>query len=311
MQKRSAMTKRSLNPWLALARLILVVIPVLFLVGIVVWNRAAATSGLVVAECESSSNAATNRLCYENYLREILQREGASTALRTLELLENRSPIVRQYCHEIAHTLGHAGLEQYGTLAATLSAGTMACFAGYYHGAIEVALHDKQTYAHTIQSACVGTSGLAAEQCLHGLGHGILRSRQYDLELALPDCDLLAEEQRSRCYSGLFMEDRVSKFGHTLISGRAGRIQDDGTDFWPCFSVGEQYRRHCFYYGTARLLYEKRLPLTAAAAACRSLPEEYRSSCVWGFGKDAAWEGLRANDLSKTTRARQLPGSLP
>src|SRR3990172_4033186 len=132
-------------------------------------------------------------------------------------------------------------------------------FAGYFHGVLEVALPEAPDYTAAVKEACSGTSQKDGEfrfyQCVHGLGHGVTAYRQYDVENALGDCDLLATSwQKKSCWGGVFMENIDSKFAHAMGLEQQGKLIDDGSYFWPCLSVAEGYRPACLRMITARIL---------------------------------------------------------
>jgi hypothetical protein len=261
-----------------------------------------------IAACEELGVTAAGRKCYEEALTAILVAEGADRAVALLSPLEQASPIVKTYCHGIAHVLGHAGFAHYGSMKDALSHGTMDCFAGYFHGVLEVALPEAPEYATAIKEACAGTSQRDGEfkfyQCVHGLGHGVTAFRQYDVEEALSDCDLLSTDwQRTSCHGGVFMENIDIKLSHAMGAVRQGRLQDDGSDFWPCLAVAAGYRVACLRMITARILPAHSHNWQYAATACDGLTNPvYRSACFESYGRDAAGEALhtslsRVNEL--------------
>lgn len=269
-----------------------------------------------IGACERLGVSAKGRDCYEDYLTSILKTEGAEAALREMKALEEKSAIVRTYCHGIAHTLGHAGYEFYGTLSEALSHGSMDCFAGYFHGVLEVALPEAADYPAAVKEACSGMSQKDGEfrfyQCVHGLGHGVTAYRQYDIEQALGDCDLLASSwQKESCWGGVFMENIDSKFAHAMGPERQGRLRDDGSDFWPCLSVGEEYRPACLRMITARILPKHGRDWHYTKDACDRLDVSlYRRLCFESYGRDAAGESLSAGLQRANELCDMVPGEM-
>lgn len=254
----------------------------------------------ILSECEQQGLSASGRECYEAYLTHLLQQSGAEKAVSQLGVFEKESPIVKTYCHAIAHNLGHEGYKYYGNAKEALSQGSMDCFAGYFHGVLEIALPEAADYQQAIVDACTGTGGQDGEfrfyQCVHGLGHGVTAYRQYDVEKALSDCDLLASPwQKESCWGGVFMENIDGKFAHAMGLEQQGRLTDDGSDFWPCLSVGEGYRPACLRMITARILPKHGRDWDYTKKACAGLSNDsYRRSCFESYGRDAAGESLSA-----------------
>ena len=257
-----------------------------------------------IASCEEKGLSAEGRQCYEDYLIDLLKQEGAEVSVDQMGQFEAGSAIVKTYCHGIAHTLGHAGYEFYGSLQEALSHGDMDCFAGYFHGVIEEALPEAPDYNQAIKDACNGTSQKDGEfrfyQCVHGLGHGVTAYRQYDVLAALADCGLLASSwQQESCWGGVFMENIDSKFVTAMGFERQGSLQDDDTDFWPCLSVTEAYRPPCLRMITARILPKHDRSFAYASQACDGLEvDRYRGLCFESYGRDAAGEALHT-ELNK------------
>src|SRR5262249_3599746 len=75
--------------------------------------------------------------CYRQAFGNVAYRTGPSRALALLASDSTRIPGVEADCHQIAHTIGHAGLAYYRDNAAVaLAHGSMTCNSGYYHGVI-------------------------------------------------------------------------------------------------------------------------------------------------------------------------------
>lgn len=252
--------------------------------------------------CETNSSPPQSRRCYENYLSDLLKVEGSAKALFQLKKLEEDSQLVRQYCHEIAHTLGHVAFQRYRIISEALKKGDHTCFSGYYHGVLESALAESSNIQETVRSACSAEAWTPFQltQCLHGVGHGVTAYRHHNITKALADCDSLINSwQQEVCYNGAFMEMISKDFAHQVKITDPEAPQDDGTDFWPCLTVEERYRDQCFRYATSRLIFILGKSFFEAYRACEKLAEPTsRRACFNSYGRDVAYEGIRY-DLSQ------------
>ncbi len=101
-------------------------------------------------------------------------------------------------CHLPAHTLGNFSYEIYGEKA--FQACTAACQSGCYHGAAEAYFKDHGTtnISENLNTICSSElNPFLSNQCIHGLGHGLMAWNDYQLFDSLKSCDLLHKMQRS------------------------------------------------------------------------------------------------------------------
>lgn len=82
--------------------------------------------------------------CYASYLRARTINAEPKMAFADLRQAYETDAVVRQQCHELAHVIGEAAFEKYGSVAEATAHGDGMCQAGYYHGLEEAAAgHDK------------------------------------------------------------------------------------------------------------------------------------------------------------------------
>jgi hypothetical protein len=93
-----------------------------------------------------------------------------------------------------------------------------------------------------------------AFECIHGLGHGVLGARGYDLAATLRDCDALSTSRlASSCHAGAFMEAINAAVGAPVMHGAhpaaagherpAARLPavDPADPYSPCRAYGDPY----------------------------------------------------------------------
>jgi hypothetical protein len=102
-------------------------------------------------------------------------------------------------CHHEGHHLGMWLYDYTGNLTQALKSATVLCGGAIYHGifqsyfAGEQFVHNKDKNNLTITSLCpVGqgnVSWLHERDCIHGIGHGLVKLYDYDTKTAVERCD--------------------------------------------------------------------------------------------------------------------------
>jgi plastocyanin len=103
------------------------------------------------------------------------------------------------HVHIFAHIVGNEAYKLYGIDA--LSFCDYRFSYGCLHGASGQMLLELGIDA---VDKCIESKG--SERCIHGLGHGLLVWREYDIQSAVKDCDMMHKSYRFGCYDGIFME---------------------------------------------------------------------------------------------------------
>ncbi len=180
------------------------------------------------------------------YFEEIVQNESANNALEFVYKLEKEEQI--SDCHVPAHWIGEANLLKYnndaGLALATCSPG---CIEGCQHGVIE-----KYTQYNDIQSVANVCSELESvdrilyRQCLHGLGHGVMRHGQLTYTEANNVCDTLDTEfEKDTCMGGADMEffDQFIELGEKEFKRNINTIceKEKETEYFDACVVGVGY----------------------------------------------------------------------
>ena len=184
-------------------------------------------------------------------------------------------------CHNRAHETGRLAYQIYDVEAfQTCSA---ECHSGCYHGATEGFFreHGTDSLAENLKIICsTDLNPFFSHQCIHGIGHGLMAWSDYEIHIALENCDLL-DKQNDSCYSGVFMENIVGG----LAEGHDTRFLSDDPHY-PCNVVDEAYKPACYFYQTSRMVYLFTGDFTKVAAACSEVDEQYRRACFESMGRD-------------------------
>ena len=240
-----------------------------------------------IEECDDQA-------CFEQAFGNVAFVSGPKDAMALLDesVAAQRIPADGK-CHRIAHIIGAASLARNrGNVARTFAEGSSSCFSGYYHGILERSLSEVRSYSADSLGAVVRdlcsdplfrASPWLADQCAHGLGHGLMIATGYSLPLALLVCERLdARWDRRSCKSGAFMENLSSSYGVT------SRYLRDDDPLYPCNWVrGDENKAVCYGLVTSRII---RLGLDwhQTAEVCAGAEKGYVAMCFGSFGRDIA-----------------------
>ena len=130
------------------------------------------------------------------YLKEAYLKDNQT--LEISEVLASDSSGL-DHVHIFAHIVGNEAYKLYGIDA--LSFCDYRFSYGCLHGAAAQMLLELGIDA---VDKCMESKGGA--RCSHGIGHGLLVWREYDIQSAVKDCDMMRKSYRLDCYDGIFME---------------------------------------------------------------------------------------------------------
>jgi len=165
------------------------------------------------------------------------QKTGAKVSY---QVLKKKYPTNDAVAHDFAHVVGIVSFFQKG--AAGIGVCDTAYNYGCYHGFIESFLtKDGVEAVGKIEKSCLKLGSVHSPSCLHGIGHGLMINSSYKLKQALSDCNLLAQEWRTYCWDGVFME-RIT--GSMLSADKRGELTQNLDQ--PCMTIAANYRQVCW-----------------------------------------------------------------
>jgi hypothetical protein len=230
-------------------------------------------------------------------LERTLDTDTGATAdlLAELETARSASETIETGCHAVAHAIGRRAVRLAGgDLGEAFGRCTSTCAFGCQHGIMERLLQengigadhpDRAQLARMMPAVCsaqaLGSSAAGPLfQCLHGLGHALAFTLDYDLPGALGMCDLLGSAyDRDSCYSGALMENLVA-------SDKDKRYVRADDPLFPCSALPDRYLGRCAQEQTRRFL-ELGWTDEQAADGCRTLGA-YAGDCFLGLGRDVS-----------------------
>lgn len=231
--------------------------------------------------------------CYINALEDIAKREGLSSVLLAFKDLISKYEESTYYCHPQAHHLGMWLYGYIGNLTEALSYADQKCGGAVYHGLVQNFFSTQSFKGRSpaeidITKICPlnpeNPHALERWQCLHGIGHGLAATYDYDVFTAVQRCDELEPgwEQLS-CSKGVFMQNLVNYYQTGV-----GAFDEDDLLF-PCNVVDAKYAPACYHYHATHIFYhgiQNGRSATDSFKECdKIVPEEFVKHCYYGMGR--------------------------
>src|SRR5918912_3756864 len=242
--------------------------------------------------------------CYKQAFGNLAYYDNPATALAKLATYMQTNASVRSGCHQIAHTIGHAGFAKYHNAAQALANGSMTCWSGYYHGVVERAFAGvprskvKQISRKMCEGASIRKTYFLAYQCVHGLGHGLMIYSLNDLPYSLKVCDALQTQwDQSSCTGGVFMQNFLP--GPMQIAPTKWLSKKDL--LYPCDTVAQRDKLYCYLMVTSRILPVVHYDFRKGAQWCWKAESAWIATCFQSFGRDAS-----GNSVPKPRRIVEL-----
>jgi cytochrome c553 len=250
--------------------------------------------------------------CYKQAFGNIAYYDGPSVALARLATYMRTNQTVDSGCHQIAHTIGHAGYAHYHDNAAqALANGTMTCWSGYYHGVVERAFSGvpRSQVASLARKMCTGPAitktYFLLYQCVHGLGHGLMIYSLNDMPYSLHVCDQLATQwDQTSCTGGVFMQNFLP--GPMQIAPTKWISNKDL--LYPCDKVASRDKLYCYLMVTSRILPAVHYNFAKTAQWCWRAEKAWIATCFQSFGRDAS--GNSVQNPRKIVQLCHLAGSM-
>lgn len=270
--------------------------------------------------------------CYEDYFVALAGKNRVRVALGALASLGTRDRQVEADGHVYTHVIGITAWRP-GDDVAAIFAGCSGLFqSGCYHGVIQAYLtREGGVDSATVAGLCDVLQGKPPSQwlrfqCVHGLGHGLEMTLNWDLPRSLTACDWLASAwDRDGCYGGAFMENAVASMpggghhtsarviaenanadghsDHGEHTGHEGHMPDpaaitfrmrDSTDaLYPCTVVDVRYQATCYLLQGGIILQGVKYDFAKAARECDRAPADLRENCYLSLGTSASGATVR------------------
>lgn len=258
---------------------------------------------LVALEIEHRSNASSGsgEIVLRN-MEAVLESHGLAAALDSLANRASSDTALQREGHQMAHVLGRRAVAERGGDAGVIRECRPMFASGCYHGVIEASLHNAgRIDMSELERLCLSVDNAQrpgpAFECIHGLGHGVLGVRGYDVETTLKDCDALSTSRLvASCHAGVFMEAINVGVGrpamHDAHQHRGGHqaplargIDVDAADpYSPCQAYGDPYASSCWLFQGFLILRANGFDAARALSVCDRAPDRRAARCYESVG---------------------------
>jgi len=245
----------------------------------------------IITDCEDDAE------CAVNALRDMAKREDRNTVLATFKEILYTYDEYRFACHKTAHHLGIFLYDYIGDLSETLSHAEQQCGGAAIHGIMQG--YFAEQLAKGMSKEDIGIANLCPEieghpyaierwQCIHGIGHGLTISYEYDVFSAVQRCEVFEPGwEQTSCSKGLFMENMVANLRKEV------RTLEEGDLLFPCNVVDAKYAPACYHYQTGHIFSQSSANLTEgfevitrSFEVCNEIsPNEFVKYCYYGMGR--------------------------
>ncbi len=232
-------------------------------------------------------------------MQAILESHGLAAALDSVADRASRDSVLQREGHQLAHALGHRAVAGHGGNAAVIRECRPVFASGCYHGVVEAFLSAAgRIDMPELERLCRSVEGPGgpgpAFECIHGLGHGVLGARRYDLEATLRDCDALSTPRlTASCHAGAFMEAINAAVGTPAMHGThrdaAGHAApsvaiDPADPYSPCRGYGDPYATSCWLFQGFVILHANAFDPGRSLRVCDGAPDGRAARCYESVG---------------------------
>jgi len=228
--------------------------------------------------------------CVHENMMELSQTESKDVVMFVLDKVIQEWDKEQFPCHHSAHHMGRFVLGLYdGDLVKAISnIKHNLCGNALYHGILENYLPVKVLQDEIpVEDLDIATpckeldsseSSNAFRQCVHGMGHGLIKVYDYNVFEAVKRCEVFQgnDDAYWECADGLFMENHNQYFDNTGL----GAYKEDDI-LYPCNFLDEKYQPMCYQYQGNIILSRNNFDYSKTFEICEGLPgEESQTACI-------------------------------
>ncbi|MGY5147176.1 MAG: thrombospondin type 3 repeat-containing protein [Candidatus Nitrosopumilus sp. bin_7KS] len=202
-----------------------------------------------IQDCAGMDDSSSRLLCYSQFFGALTENEENNSDALELSIALSKLGVIDD-CHFVSHEVGHVAFKERPNVIENLIGmdGTM-CRGGYFHGVLAAYFHDVQEENKSLPSdykvicnELIGSSNY--QDCVHGLGHGLVHYFGEDLDSSLEKCHDMSFYQNRLCMKGVMMQhtDNVltrEGLSKDVMSNLCIQSELDDIDFQECnMSIG-------------------------------------------------------------------------
>lgn len=186
--------------------------------------------------------------CYEKAILDLSINQGPVESIGVLNTLMAAGKMHgRGDYHDFVHRIGRNTAKKFGLNPDGFFLCPIDYNYGCQHGFFEQALVEQPNAKLAAETVC--DPALMTEKplkflfyCYHGVGHGIMMAKAYDLHASLDVCEEFSGEEKLGCYQGVFMENVV---GYQNGTARTN-IFSETDRLAPCRDLDKKYHEQCY-----------------------------------------------------------------
>jgi plastocyanin len=244
----------------------------------------------------------TDGRCAVDYLLRLTDELGPRAALAVIGLLERKQALAPGIDeHQLAHAVGRETAQRFGMDARSFELCTNEFNYGCVHGFFEYALGRAASAGDAAVAICDSAKDPTLTtrfSCYHGVGHGVMMAKAYDLPAALRTCDGLGEPTAADgCWQGVFMENVNAAMKGEARPGVFSKTRP----LAPCTAVAERHRHECYINHAGWLMQVTGDDVRAATRICAGAPGPAVSVCAQSIGlmvTNPVWQATLAPELA-------------
>jgi hypothetical protein len=224
--------------------------------------------------------------CTLRVMRQLVEREGIDGLERIADYYDHGGSWYRDRCHVLMHPVGRAFASDI-QVDDLLALPPNDCLGGFLHGVIEVRARNFQDEdAASMRELCGASVPSQEMDCLHGIGHALMRALDNDLPTAISRCTVPDDPELTiNCAGGVMMENMFAVQG--VDDAAPTRWFDPADPGRTCRGTEEIVAEVCHAWDVALLKPERRL------AYCGSLEDVSNVTCMRSVGASEERLGLR------------------
>ncbi len=237
----------------------------------------------IPADCLAMAQAYQRSACLLPYFSKLTMQDSAEAAITQAQ--QFRKQHIVDDCHLIAHQVGHTNFEKYrNNTAQAFVTCPLGCIEGCFHGVMESYAETRSTdqIISEVPELCssIGTDWLRRRQCIHGVGHGLLRHQLSQLESVVGLCRQLPDDfHQETCLGGVFMENMNNYLGQSLsdLQSSLPRVCESILNTQEQSLIGM-----CLQAMGEGLMFYTGHDLARARVLCSSLESQLQNDCYQG-----------------------------
>ena len=259
---------------------------------------------------ESFNCDAKDSLCIEKYVRKVTDDWGPEASLGILQRLEQEHRVdLSVNDHQMAHVVGRETAKDYGSNFKAFDLCPITFNYGCSHGFFEYVLARTANPRQAATTICESLNPknnflIAGFTCYHGVGHGVMMAKAYNLTASLDACNTMPNLQaQDGCWQGVFMENVNAGMQGRALPG----VFQRSDPLAPCDKIGSKYKWECYINHSGWLMTVAHDNITKASRYCLKVPGGPRAACLQSIGlmvTNPVWQATLAPELAHESQAK-------